>query len=375
VVVKRLERFGKHVGLAVLKRLIAECPIDPARIDQSRLRRIVVVRQDRRLGNLVLLTSLLAGLKRALPRAEIAVVAPVRFASILHPHPAVDRIVSLDHRRFVRAPWRWPAFAHALEAMRPDLAIDASPVHSASFLGGLVTWTSRAPYRLGYARPGAGVFLNVLVPPPARIPDEHESALLHELLRPLFPELPDAPPPEISVPAGAEELAARAYRRWGIGESTPIVGMHPGGRRGKRWPIAAFEAVATALAARGIAVLVFSGDAERPLLTAMSPPGPNRIYAPPTDVIGLRALVAGLDAFVSGDCGPMHVAAATGVPCIAIFRVADHRRYAPRGPMHRVLHHPEGEVEPGEVVAAVDEAVAGANAQLRRKRVIPQRWG
>jgi ADP-heptose:LPS heptosyltransferase len=195
-----------------------------------------------------------------------------------------------------------------------------------------------------------------------------ESALLHDLLRLVAPGLPPAPPPSIAVPAEARVILARTCRRLGLAAAPAVVGMHPGGRRGKRWSIEGFEAVAGELNARGIAVVVFSGPAERPLLFAMAPPGTLRVYAPPTDVRGLRAYLAGVDVFVSGDCGPMHLAAALGIPCVSIFRIGDFDRYAPVGAQHRVLYRPEGEVTPPEVAGAVLEILASRRVARQAER-------
>ena len=362
MVLRPIERAVRRAGIGIARRLLASKPLAPEAVDLAVLQRIVVVRQDRRLGNLVLLTSLLLGLRRAAPRAAITVVAPHGFAPILESHPAVDRIIPLDHRRMLRRPWEMAAWRESLRAIQPELAVDASPVHSASFLNGLITWGSGAAWRLGYDREDAAGFLNLRVQSGA---PAHESVLLHDLLRYLHPDLPPAPPPRIETPVSNLALAARAYRRWGSGEERPVVGLHPGGRRRKRWPIERFEAVAGLLAARGVMVIVFSGPAEFELIEAMAPPGPRRVYAPPTDIRGLRALVSGLDAFVSGDCGPMHLAAALGVPCVAIFRLGDHARYGPLGREHRVLHRPEGEVEPEEVVEAVIDVLEARSPHER----------
>lgn len=349
---KRGERALKRLGLAAAALAAAEPRRRPEEVDLARLERVLVVRQDRRLGNLVLLTSLLGGLRRAAPRATITVVAPSGFAAVLAGHPAVDSVLALDHRRLLRSPQETAVLRRKLRAVDAELAIDASPHHAASFLNGLTTWASGARYRLGYARPEPTPFLNLLAPPPAAASAAHESVLLHDLLRLLAPAIDPAPRPWIVPPPGAAELAARFRRRLGVEPGRPVAGLHPGGRRQKRWGIDRFEAVAAALAARGVAVLVFAGPAERPLLAAMAPPGRLRLYAPPTDTRGLAALLTGLDLFISGDCGPMHLASALGVPCVTVFRIGDQARYGPLGERDRVLHGGGGEVEPVAVVAA-----------------------
>jgi ADP-heptose:LPS heptosyltransferase len=347
---KRLERRLKHVVLAAVAGA-PEPPLDPAACSLAALRRVVVVRQDRRLGNLVLLTSLLLGLRRAAPEARITVVAPAAFAPVLRPHPAVDRVIPIDHRRLLRRPWEVASLRRILRGEDAELAIDAGPHHSASVLNGILTRATGARFRLGYDREGARAFLNLRVPLPEA--QDPESVLLHDLLRLIAKDLPPAPPPAIAVPRASRALLAQTCQRLGLPTATAVVGMHPGGRRGKRWAIERFAAVAAELNARGIAVVVFSGPAERPLLFAMAPPGALLVFAPPTDVDGLRTYLAGVDAFVSGDCGPMHLAAALGVPCVSIFRVGDFARYAPVGAQHAVLYRAEGEVEPAAVVDAV----------------------
>ena len=51
----------------------------------------------------------------------------------------------------------------------------------------------------------------------------------------------------------------------------------------------------------------------------------------------LPGVLAGLDLFVSGDTGPLHVAALAGTKTISFFGPTDHRRTAPRGAPHRTL--------------------------------------
>jgi len=102
---KPLERALKRLGLAAASLAAAEPARRPEEVELARLERILVVRQDRRLGNLVLLTSLLGGLRRAAPRATITVVAP---AGSPHCSRTSGRRLDpgLDHRRFLGHPAR-----------------------------------------------------------------------------------------------------------------------------------------------------------------------------------------------------------------------------------------------------------------------------
>jgi heptosyltransferase-3 len=74
--------------------------------------------------------------------------------------------------------------------------------------------------------------------------------------------------------------------------------------------------------------------------------------------------------FIGHDSGPMHLAAACGVDCVAPFGSQNPpRRWHPYGPRHRIIHHMEGidAVRVDEIAAAVREALpvsADANVKL-----------
>jgi ADP-heptose:LPS heptosyltransferase len=55
------------------------------------------------------------------------------------------------------------------------------------------------------------------------------------------------------------------------------------------------------------------------------------------DLLTLAAILERVELLVTGDTGPMHVAAAVGTPVVAVFGPSDPVRYAPRGPLDRVV--------------------------------------
>jgi ADP-heptose:LPS heptosyltransferase len=59
---------------------------------------------------------------------------------------------------------------------------------------------------------------------------------------------------------------------------------------------------------------------------------------PPTSLLDLAALIEHAELFVSADTGPMHLAAAKRVRCVALFGPKDPAIYRPYGAGHRVLH-------------------------------------
>lgn len=117
----------------------------------------------------------------------------------------------------------------------------------------------------------------------------------------------------------------------------PYVLLVPGAaptRPRKRWPAGHFGALATLLAAGGLAPVVLGSAAEAPLAAVIRAACPAAI-----DLTGQTALadLAGLAACaalaVGNDTGPMHVAATLGCPCVVLFSAdSDPALTAPRGP-------------------------------------------
>ena len=65
--------------------------------------------------------------------------------------------------------------------------------------------------------------------------------------------------------------------------------------------------------------------------------------------------------FIGHDSGPMHLAAAAGIPCVALFGNYNRPKWwHPMGQGHRILHNMNGvrEITPGEVYAAVCSTIA-----------------
>src|SRR5262249_46018521 len=107
----------------------------------------------------------------------------------------------------------------------------------------------------------------------------------------------------------------------------------------KLWPPARLAALATALDGDGIPVVFLGGPGASALLAEVSAALPR----PPRSLVGrdhpalLPALLGELSALVTPDSGPAHVAAAVGVPVVAIFGPTDPRLTAPLGQGHAAL--------------------------------------
>lgn len=121
----------------------------------------------------------------------------------------------------------------------------------------------------------------------------------------------------------------------------PSVLLHPGaGSDRKRWPRPRFEELAQELVHAGQAVTVALGPVE------LERDDPRRWQWPDgTTFVAVSTLALGYQlrssrACVANDSGPAHLAAALGVPTVAVFGPTDPAVWAPRGNHVRVVGEP-----------------------------------
>jgi len=173
--------------------------------------------------------------------------------------------------------------------------------------------------------------------------------------------MPDPPPHAVfqylrmAAPLGVEENDRSLYfplseadRRFAtaflqekkVEENSLLIGLVPGALRAiKQWSIENFAALADALSADGATPIVFGSPAEMGIAEQLCNLCKCKpvIAAGQTTLSQLGALLELCDVVVSGDTGPMHIAAAVGTPVVALFGPTDPQRTGPVGDQHIVL--------------------------------------
>ena len=309
---------------------LAVWPPRRTRPPRSQVHRILVVRVDPRVGNVLLTTPLLRALHRGSGSGPIAVDVLVARGkeTILQGLDFVDRIIAFDKRDAFLRPWRIWALTRALRSTAYDVAIDASHFHAFSFTSAWLTRTAHAGYSISHDRGPARRFVDEAIPhEPAHI-NEVEAKL--ELLRPLEIE-----------PCGAE--LATCLGREGPRVERLLTSQLPTGRfvalnigarkADHRWAPERFAELAVRIQGLGLIPLVMWGPGELELakqIVELSQ-GVARL-GPPTDLEGLAATFRVASAVVANDTGPLHLACAVGAPTVGCFLADDWARWAHPGP-------------------------------------------
>jgi heptosyltransferase-2 len=221
-------------------------------------------------------------------------------------------------------------------------ACDESVSLPGSFRAAWLPFRGGVAHRWGYRRNLRSLLLSPAVPRPRRKRPQVED--YRELLEAMAVPLPASWTPSLTLDPAVRRRGAERLERARLDAAAPLVGLFPGAEFGpsKRWPWRRFAELATAL------------RRARPELRQVILGGPREVWVgvriheesgkihplvgPDLDLGGLAAVLSHLDVLITNDSGPMHLAAALGVPCVALFGPTDPERTAPSGPGHRVLY-------------------------------------
>jgi lipopolysaccharide heptosyltransferase II len=300
----------------------------------------VLVRGPNWIGDAVMSEPALSALRRLFPQAELTLLVKPAVAELFKGHPDVSQILVYDDRGLhagLTGKWR---LANELRRGRFDLAI----LFQNAFEAALLAFLAGIPRRYGYATDGRRLLLSDPVPRPGRTAVSHQVHYYLEMLRPLGCE-EGAKPPRLLLFREEEAAMAKRLAESGVGSSESLIGLNPGSTYGgaKRWLPERFAETADRLAGQsGATVLIVGARGEETLARAIAGKIQARtvVLSGRTSVRELMAAVKRCSVFVTNDTGPMHIAAAFGVPVVAVFGPTDWRTTAPFGTGHALVRQP-----------------------------------
>jgi ADP-heptose:LPS heptosyltransferase len=314
--------------------------------------RILIVNLTR-FGDLLQTSPTIVALRERHPGVAITLLAERNFADVCDGIPGIDRVYRVDLDRLgnlvlsggdaLIEGYRYVEdVIHELRAARFDLALNFSSSRMTAVFMGLLgipdvrgwsmTTDGLRVIRHPWARLFATMCLNRRVAAFNLVDYYRAMAGGGGATRRLLYD--------ISPAAGtfADALLAAA----GVQSGDRLVALQLGASRAiRQWPAAAFAALGRHLAAAGHRVVLTGGGADRALAaTVAADLGAHAIDASgKTGVAELGALLARTHLLVSGDTGPMHMAAAVGTPIVGLFfGPASPFDTGPYGADHVLLH-------------------------------------
>lgn len=315
------------------------------RLHHASIQRLLV-RAPNWIGDAVMCEPALSGLRSLFPQAELTLLAKTSIAELFIAYPGLDQVLVYDDKGIhAGLSGKW-TLAGTLRRHRFDLAVLFQNAFEAAFL----TWLAGIPRRYGYATDGRTFFLTDPVAVPDRSVLTHQVGYYWNLLRPLgMAGEPSAP--TLVVSADEERVFETRLASAGIGSSDIVIGINPGSTYGsaKRWLPERFAEVAQRLAGRlrqdegkQVAVVILGATGEESLGKDIAARVEARsvVLSGATTVRELMAAAKRCRLLLTNDTGPMHIAAACGVPVVAVFGPTDWRTTAPYGQEQAIVREP-----------------------------------
>ena len=306
-------------------------------------KRILIVRTDR-LGDVLLSTPVVKALRQEFPQSYISMLVSPYTKEVLEGNPNLDEIITFDKDAKNKGFWSTLKFIQVLRKKKFDLVIVLHPttrMHLLTFFAGI-------PKRLGYDR-NFGFLLTDKIKHTKQYGQKHESEYALDLVRYLGIE-PQDKTLFMPIKKDSEKWVEDLFNQTGIKDNDKLLVIHPAASCPSRiWPGERYAQVADKLVGQyGFKVIIVSspGDIQKAEVVIKNMRSKALNLAGKTSISQLASLLKRSQLFISTDSGPMHVAAAMGVPVITIFGRSQAglspQRWGPVGTKSRVLYKTVG---------------------------------
>lgn len=312
---------------------------------KASLRRLLV-RGPNWIGDAVMSEPALTALRELFPTAEITLLVKPAVAELLRGHPALSQILVYEDPGQHDGITGKLILAGTLRRLQFDLAV----LFQNAFEAALLTFLAGIPRRYGYATDGRRFLLSDPIAVPERTKSGHQVQYYLDLLRPLGSERP-AGSPRLFLSDEEGQAMDQRLAEAGLAESDLLVGLNPGSTYGsaKRWLPERFAETADRLICEygmhnghSVRVVIVGARGEEALGGAIA----DRMQVKPIQLSGrttireLMAVIKRCGLFLTNDTGPMHIAAAFGVPVVTLFGPTDARTTSPVGSGYTIVRHP-----------------------------------
>lgn len=296
------------------------------------IKKILVVRNDR-LGEFLLTIPAFNALKQHYSGAQLSVVVNPYLTELAKTIDSLDTIFCWENKKHTLL--QLFTFAKQLQREKFDLCVVFNPTkefHMISFL-------ARIPIRVGYKRKWPFLLTHTML-------DTKDRGLKHEIENNL--ELLKC----IDIISHDETLALHTdetvlkniLQPLRLQLNDKLIALHPWTSDAvKTWPLAHFQKLSNLLSSQPNRKVIILGGKEEMARSnkTFSNSGSLLDLTGKTTLLQLTALLKRSDALVSADSGPVHIAACTKTPTIALFRNdlngKTALRWGPKAPISKIL--------------------------------------
>lgn len=296
----------------------------------------IVVLTLNHIGDVLFTEPAIAALRAGYKNATLIVVTSPEAKAVLANHPAIDELWERE-RTFLG----WVRLTLQLRALSPSLVVSFSP---SSLRLALASFLSGAPKRFGFSfRPFLKHLFTKTLPfrPERHVVDDYlalAEAAGGKIKRRT---------PRLFVPDEELKIAREKLLELGWDGLTPLLGCLPfSSVARKEWGDNNFaDLLAWARKQFGFRPVVFGGEREKNRAEQIARQVDGISAA---GVLPLRVFIAAASfcaAFIGGDSGPVHLAAALGIPTLVLYGPTDPKRTGPLGKQVMIVRSPTGDLK------------------------------
>jgi len=284
------------------------------------------------LGDVVLLTSAIALLKKAYPQAHITMLSRPIVREVIEHNPVIDDVILFDYKAKQNSIKQMWSMVQELRRRKFDLAISFDRKLRPALLCLLAGIPVRVgPSRVFDSKPSRVTWLYTHTVPITHDLDETlQAETYQEIIRGFTGAVGHEHP---VLPTPTEEQRAKAESFLSSAAGKRKIGLCVKGTFGlKTWPKEYFAEVVRALNFRYDAAFYVTGAPgdyayAEDVISTIGLPVEN--LCGKTNLMELAALYGQLDLLISVDTGGAHIAAVTAVPLVVMFGCTSLRRWHP----------------------------------------------
>ena len=301
----------------------------------------LMIRATNWVGDAIMALPALRAARNKFPDAQIVVVARPHLVDLYREQGICDELIAYDSQGAHRGWQGREALAAQLRSKKFDVALLLQNAFDAAWMA----WRAGIPKRIGYACDGRSMLLTDAVPLPAEgeIPG-HEKFYYLELLRRAgwIDRLANDEHIPLRVLDEDRQRAMQRILEAGARPNAMRIAVGAGASYGaaKCWPPDRFRQALNEIVSQVDAdVVLFGTPQELAISTAIT----RGLQRAPIDLTGktslreLPALLSQCQVFLGNDSGAMHVAAAVGLPVVAVFGPTDPSETAPVTPRASIV--------------------------------------
>jgi len=302
-------------------------------------KRLCVVRPSA-LGDVCRTVPVLVSLRQAYPDARIDWIVQDQFIDAVIAHPAVNEIIPFHRKHFgrfgrsFRSTTDYLKWSSELRSRKYDVVYDCQGLARSA----LITWSTRATKRVGYAR--AREFASVAythrhpVDTDLHTVEQMLSLIEHDGITPVRDM-------RLYTPTESADWWTDQRERLEIGNQ-PYAVIAPTSRwPAKRWPIERFAQIIPPLLERDLSAVVVVGAAGergqcKPIFTMSRENGPTGSVIDclgKTTVGQLMAVIESANIIIANDSASLHMAVGFDRPTVALYGPTDISRVGPYEPL------------------------------------------